>query len=151
MFSCLLVFLTAIVAINSKPLEMNYDHLIKAPGLEDQLVTHHFEQILPYIMYVERITYCSDKMSSRKYDTFLIGGSEQEKDIFPEFECEKINDDEVFSQCALCFRTHGEAMDPVYLLDMRFTHDSSDIPESEFYVWSHPKNLLKFPWFNEEQ
>jgi hypothetical protein len=148
----LLLIFTVILTTYSKPIDNDYDHLIKAPGLEDNLMTHDFKEIAPYMMHVERITYCSNTMNT-KSDTFLIGGKiygKHEHSLFPEFECEKMIEDEDFKECALCYRTNDEATEPIYLLDMRFKHSSSHVSEAIFFVWSHPRNILNLPMFNDE-
>jgi hypothetical protein len=85
--------------------------------------------------------------------SFLIGGTKHEAmAVFPEFRCEQMAEDfnEAFDDCALCFRTEGKALEPAYLLDMRFLHLNKK-PDANFYVWSHPKNIFRVPFFKNQK
>lgn len=142
----LLVSLTVILA-SVKAMSVDYKDLLVAPGLSESLKTTQMAQLAPYMKYVERITYCSDNMSTYSR-TFKVGGADQS---MPEFVCEKMAGDDykrAFSECAICFRVAGEPLEPTYLLDMRYKH-TNGIPRAVFNVWSHPKNLFKLPPFND--
>lgn len=152
--SFLLTLTACMLAIITANPMFDYEDSFAAPGLEEDLKTTDIKELIPYADFVERITYCNDRMAFFPR-SFLLGGSKhQAMSQFPEFKCDQMSGSdfsEAFNDCALCFRTQGTPLEPVYLLDMRYTHTRGQKPKADFFVWSHPKNIFRGPFFKDQK